>query len=781
MAQDVAVAGLASPLTSTQDPAAGLISEAGAAVKQFRAGSLEDRVQEAASTAAELADETRTDVVARQGALSSAGQENAALFQAAEGLTAQELLSARQQEVSKDAERIFGKYRRALGQGATNAQAARIAVEKEMQDLISSNPAFSDVIRTSAARALGQTEFQVLTSGVPVADKQNQSQFAKDRSALLDAVDQQAALQGWSETYKASRTRSALLDLSRKYQIENSNQFFEQTETFDANTADMKSSQIREKATIRANELITNGLDAIDQNGGTAEGLPMLGEQQLAQIRVNVQSEMQSLRVELENTFPDTLSPERRNALVSESLAPLQEVMTVLNSNRASEVLQGVRQAQQLGSELTFAQLLPFTMGMSDAFGQNYEAVVSKFEPGRLAELAFWNAAPVELQEMVRSGDMKRTDIPNWFQRSLQRNVNSAVTGSADTNWSMVGSGYLAPMAAGVDRQARDKDEKYGEVLDSAAAASPVEVQKQIVGTGTIDKRQRNVVNTWKNAVNETSQLARERVASRSNPDQGRDIYVMATVGPDNRLQYIEYTAVLGTDPDTGEDVWRVQGTRPLPGLSEGVNRLANRYGVGKGQSRSVMGHPQINQQQFAGMSEEDYVMSVQDRINNNRDVPEWLTGQFGTGVQRTPNQEDIAGGPIDAATSALGIDDGVVPLSTIISAGTAIPRAVGRFIADNVSASEGTQRRREEALSRISGEPDLPSGEVTVARIKNAVRDMEAGKEQDPANRALATIFATPNAEDLGVTQEQLNNMSDEERYRLVADSINSRVQQQQ
>ena len=96
-------------------------------------------------------------------------------------------------------------------------------------------------------------------------------------------------------------------------------------------------------------------------------------------------------------------------------------------------------------------------------------------------------------------------------------------------------------------------------------------------------------------------------------------------------------------------------------------------------------------------------------------------------------------------------------------------------------SPEQGSTAQREEENGGAARATPAPTQRVTVARIKNAVRDMEAGKEQDPANRALATIFATPNAEDLGVTQEQLNNMSDEERYRLIADSINSRVQQQQ
>lgn len=747
MAQDVAVAGLGSPLTPTRDPSAGLISEAGAAVSRFRQGSLEDRVRRTADTAAELADETRTQLVAQEGSTASRA-ESAALLQTAEGLTAEELLSGRERQVTEEANRVFGRYRRALGQGATNASAARISVEKEMQDMISANPAFADSIRTAAARAMGQTEFQLLTSDRPAGTEQTQSQFAKDRASALDAVDQQAAIMGWSETYKNARANQVLLDLSRKYQIENSNQFFSESATFDENTAKLKANQVREKAQLRASEILNVGLDALDQQGGEG-GIPIIGEQQLANLRVSIQSEMASYRQELEGSFPDTMDPARREELIASSMGPLNNVMSVLQSNRASEVLQGIRQAQQLGTEMTMTELMPYTMAMNDAFGQNAELVMSKYSPEKLSQLAFWNSAPRELQEMVRSGRIQRSQIPDMFQDMLRQNLNAATTGDPETNWRMVGSGYLAPMST-VDPSARGGDTRYGEMVETTAAMAPVEVQKQIVGTPQLDKFQKNVVKTWSTAVDNLIGMNQERVRSRSTPDQGRDTYVMATVGSDNRIKFMEYTAVLGTDPDTGEDVWRIQGRRPLDNLSEGVSRLTNRYGVGNGRSRSVLGHPQLNQGQFGGMSEEEYVETVQDRINSNRDAPEWLSGQAGVSNLGVPRQENISEGRVSGFFRAVG----------------------------NATSSLFTSAEEARTQGAAQAEP-VDNQRVTVARIKNAVNKLERGEQQPPSDRALATIYSTPNAEDLGVTQDQLNRMSEEERYRLIAEVINQRMEQ--
>ena len=732
MAQDVEVAGLRAPLTGGQDPAAGLLQQAGAAVSRFREGSLEDRVASVARDAAELADENRTQLVASQGGFGSGANspaESAALLGAAEGQSAESLLAARETEVTDQANRVFGRYRRALGQGATNASAARIAVEKEMNDLISSNPAFADSIRTAAARSLGQTEFQVLTQDRPRATGSTAtSQFEKDRQSVMDALDAQATLQNWSPTYKESRTRQAMSDLATRYELENSNQFFQEGATFDKNQFTLKVAQVRNRARLGANALITQGLDAIDQSGQA-----ILGEQQVANIRLQVQGEMNQYRQELEAIMPDTMSQEDRNTNLQQALQPFQQVMTALEGNRASEVLKSIRGAQQLGTEMAFSELLPFTMGMSDAFGQNYEFVSSQFEPGKFADLVFQNAGAPELREMVNNGEITREQLPQLISGRIQRARNAAVMGDPNTDWRTVGAGYLGPMTV-VPKARRDVDDQYGEVLDSTAANSPVEVQKQITGTAQLDKFQQNVVNTWATAVDTITGSVRERVQGRQGQDN-YDTYVMATVGSDNRLRYVEYTAVRGTDPDTGEDVWRIQGRRPIENLSNAVSRLTNRYGVGNGNSRSILSHPQLNQSKFQGMSEADYVQSVQDRINGNRTAPEWLNSVAPAGSVR---QESISEGSVAGFFNAVG-------------------RAV-------------------------FGSPAAPAdqeieGRVSVQRIKKAVRDLESGRPQTPADRTLAGIFATPNAQDLGVTQEQLNNMSDDERYRLIADTINNRL----
>lgn len=747
MAQDVRIAGMRNPLSPGQDPAAGLIGQAAGAVRRFREGSLEDRVSQTADTAAELADETRTQLAATAGAVGGGRSpaENQALFETAEGLTAEELLSAREQEVTDQANVTFGRYRRALGQGATNAQAARIAVEKEMNDLISANPAFADTIRTAAARSLGQTEFQVLTRDRPAggAGSEYRSQFEKDKQSMLDVIDAQAALspQKWSPEYKQARTRQALSDLATRYELENSNQLFSAGASFDENQSDLKVSNVRKRATLGANRLLTLGLDMIDQSGQS-----VLGEQQLADIRVNVQGQMQALRMELENTLPPTISQEDRNTKIAEALQPYSQVLSVLEGNRSSVVLQSIRNAQQLGSELTFSELLPFTMGMSDAFGQNYGAVAARYEPGKLADLVFQNNGAPELREMVNNGEISRTEIPKLIAGRIQRNINAALSGDPNVDWRTVGAGYLGPAAASISKSGRDGDEQYGEVLDATAAANPVEVQKQIVGTANLDKHQQNVVNIWSTAVDQISSSAQQRVSGRASDT--RDTYVMAGIGSDGRLRFTEYTAILGTDPDTGEDVWRVQGQRPIENLSNAVSRLANRYGVGQGRSRSVLSHPQLNTGRFQGMNEEEYVQSIQDKINSSRDVPEWLTGQRRAGVPRTPNQEDISSGTVSSFFRAVG------------NAATSL------FSSPEQPGGTSTQ------VSPVEGQ------RVTVARIKNAVEDFEAGREQTPGNRALATIFATPNAEDLGMTQEQLNQLTDEERYRVIADVINQRLQ---
>lgn len=732
MAQDVQVAGLRDPLTSGQDPAAGLIQQAGAAVSRFREGSLEDRVASVARDAAELADENRTQLAASSGAFGSGANspdESAALLGAAEGQSAESLLAARETEVTDQANRVFGRYRRALGQGATNASAARIAVEKEMNDLISSNPAFADSIRTAAARALGQTEFQVLTQDRPRATGSTAtSQFEKDRQSVMDALDAQATLQNWSPTYKESRTRQAMSDLATRYELENSNQFFQEGATFDKNQFTLKVAQVRNRARLGANALITRGLDAIDQSGQA-----ILGEQQVANLRVQVQSEMNQYRQELEAIMPDTMSQEDRNTNLQAALQPFQQVMTALEGNRASEVLKSIRGAQQLGTEMAFSELLPFTMGMSDAFGQNYEFVSSQFEPGKFADLVFQNAGAPELREMVNNGEITREQLPQLISGRIQRARNAAVMGDPNTDWRTLGAGYLGPMTV-VPKARRDVDDGYGEVLDSTAANSPVEVQKQITGTAQLDKFQLNVVNTWATAVDTITDSVRKRVQGRQG-QENYDTYVMATVGPDNRLRYIEYTAVRGRDPDTGEDVWRIQGRRPIENLSNAVSRLTNRYGIGNGKSRSILSHPQLNQSKFQGMAESDYVQSVQDRINSNRDVPEWISSVAPAGTVR---QEDISESRVAGFFNAVG-------------------RAV-------------------------FGPPAAPAdqeveGRVSVQRIKRAVRDLEAGRPQTPADRKLAEIFATPSAEDLGITEEQLTKLSDEERYRLIADTINERL----
>ena len=165
MAQQVPVAGLAKPVSVGDRGVGTALREASAGVKQLQTNRLTNKAKDTVEEAGRVADRARQQLEAQEGQQFAAGTtagESAALLETAGATTTEELLSRQGQEVGERANRVFGRYRQALAQGATNAAAAKIAVEKEMQSLISMNPAYADVIRSEAARAMGQTEFNLL-------------------------------------------------------------------------------------------------------------------------------------------------------------------------------------------------------------------------------------------------------------------------------------------------------------------------------------------------------------------------------------------------------------------------------------------------------------------------------------------------------------------------------------------------------------------------------------------------------------------------------------------
>lgn len=639
MAQEVPVAGLAGPVSVGDRGVGTALGELAGGVRQLQQNRLQNQVKGAAEEAAALADRNRQQLESGAGQFQSGLDtvESGQLLSTAEGQTAEGLLASQGRDIGKRANRVFGRYRTALAQGATNATAARIAVEKEMQSMISMNPAFADVIRAEAANAMGQTEFNLLIRDrekIP-AGSQTTSQYSKDKANLTDAVNDMAALQGWSDSYKQARMAQMTQDLAEKYSIENSNTWFDANQSFDENDAIVKSANIGKEISLKSSEILGNGLDLIASNGGLADDgtIPHIGEEQVAQLTTNIQGQIQKYRLQLEETLPRTIDPEERQRQINAHLKPLVDVETSLRSQSASNVLDLMYKAQNLGMKVSMAKAFPLYTAIHETYGENAQYFLKLFDTSKMSELAFQNSTliPENLKQMVARGTIKREDVPAELTAYLRENIDAALQGG-ETNWEFVNSAYLGPAAAAVPKEARDKDTQYEQALGAASVQKPLEVAKTIAGTPNVDKHQQAVVGTWTTAVNGLAQQAKADLERDNRDRENRQSYIAATVNPDGKLSLLKYTAIAGTD-ENGNHVWRVNGGVPVRGLSSGLNNLTTRYGIGGGNSRSVVEHPAFADK-FYGQTSEEYVVDLINNVNGQSGEPAWLPAiaQRGTG-----------------------------------------------------------------------------------------------------------------------------------------------------
>lgn len=364
MPREIGLARWESPVRTT---AAGvdLIKAAGEFGKGFREAQFVSDVEGYAEETMYMADQQRRTaneygIDANPGARlqrATSARADEMLSQGEQGLVAAE------QQVGERAFRNFKRYKDAVDQGASNPAAARISIEKEMRDLIRSNPGFANVISQAANQAMTATEFQVLTRD-PDAVKNVNENLTPFEKTLLD-LNKQADFWGDIYSWNPEQRESFITTEADKYIRAEA---LGRSLSAANNKSELTNLDVEQYGQGYVLQVQTEVEDIINSYG-LLEG-EMIPQERVELLKVQFKDAEQAAitdfhqRVAGKGASSDTIS--RTEAKIREQYKFVNEM---LDSQSAATILETKAKLHENGAYISFTEFAPVIASLSEGVG----------------------------------------------------------------------------------------------------------------------------------------------------------------------------------------------------------------------------------------------------------------------------------------------------------------------------------------------------------------------------------------------------------------------------
>lgn len=580
------------------------LAETAGFIADYRSAGFEQGVRDTADAVARNANETR---FAAEGL---AGQSADPLMDAAMGR--EEFLVAQGTRVSDQARKSFGRYKQAIEQGASNKSAARIAVQKEMRDMISNNPVYADVIRQAAAEAMGEEEFLVLTRDLNVREKsQTETEFAKSLREAGDVAAYMASKNNWDQRTHDKFLTMAQDKVYQRYALTQSAELLSTSEEI-AGLNTRRGVQVA----ITVSQDKADGLFGQAMNMLTAgPGGLSLGIEQVNNLKTLADREIFQLEGLLRRELAGkTADVTQLNEQIAQATLPLRQLRTMLDDKNVGSRLAEMKTALENGAHVSAAQLLPVMTSIRTVFGDDMQYVLKALErDDSIANEVFRNS-PIfsDINRMFPDMDItqKRQLALDQMSRSTDALLGGAPMDSSlrDGTRGYLGIRYNSPV------KTRNEDERYGNVVQELARRGDPLVGAELARTQQPDKHQLAAATLWHDNFKANVQSAKSigEAWLKGAPDGERDYRVVVQESAGTPIIMIQRYQ-LGREFDAaGKETttWR-NSPIPMDSASESFRGLFQPFKIDNaGTRRSAIENPAIYQHIF-----KDSTMDVPNKI----------------------------------------------------------------------------------------------------------------------------------------------------------------------
>lgn len=568
------------------------------------------------------------------------------------------ILAERANEIGADAARRFDRYRKAVEQGASNRSAARIAMQKEMRDLISQNPGYADVIRRAGDRALGNEEFQVMTRDLESPRNEQATEFQKFQANIAQQADWLRNSNGWTAEQTESWMERQIRTYIQSEDDARQNELLSNMDTGNARVATEKARLAGRQADTRVGEIADMVSLRISQ-GGTIS--PDEARQMLADLDntiIEVEQQVRDAFLNVPSVAAGQVEQEMAN-----STRNLRAVRTAIVENRFDNVAAIQVEAIKNNQVLTFAELLPLESAIVNVFGESNlsyyaKALTNSDDPlyQRIFRHSPWFASSRERLERM---GMSPEQAHSYFISEVAESLERWKGGQADPRDMEVVAG-VAGAAGARPAAARNNDEMQKELFSVSGLTENAEQRRigaaQIKASEGIDDHQFNAVRqfylpAWNGAI-------RDAIES---PIHGEERFFQLEIDGDGLPVIMRYTRVgeVTGSPETSPQIRRTVSRR----LTDTYRDIFMKEQTQRG-PRSMVERPRINQELFGGRSTGLIVSEYMAQLNGGADIPSWVpraATSAGPGMESvldyipTVRAARAAGPLIEAGREALG------------------------------------------------------------------------------------------------------------------------------
>jgi hypothetical protein len=521
---DVVVAQFDRPMGERDSSAGDALGFAAETVADFKTAGMQRTLREGAADIAKQANQTR---FAAEG-LASAGSA-APLMDAAMGR--EEYLIARGSEISDGARRRFERYKHAVEQGASNKSAARIAVQKEMRDMIANNPVYADVIRQAAAEAMGEEEFLVLTRDLQVKERsETQSEFAKRLASADDVVATKAGLHGWSTERTEQYRRELYQQVTNIWDLEQKANMFGQAESVAGLETNFAMQTVRASNQIIADQYFQTASGMLQRGPG---GLS-INPEQVRNLTVQLQTQIQTITSQMNREMAGRYSsPTEFQQQLDAAIAPLRETLEFLQDNNLATRLGEMKTFLDNNAHVSMYELLPMWTTVTTVFGDNAEYVMRALERNDAITNEMVRNSPIFADLRVRNHNMSPMDMRWLVVRHMQNSVEAVMQGRTLSESERAGLRGYVGLPYSMPSEVRNKDATYANVIRELAPRGDPLVGSELARTNDLDEHQIAAARLWQRNM-EASFGEAERMAAqwlKQNPEGDYEVVIQESAG----------------------------------------------------------------------------------------------------------------------------------------------------------------------------------------------------------------------------------------------------------
>lgn len=595
-------------------------------VEDFKTAGLQRDIRETAEDTAEQANQVR---FAAEG-LQSAGTSADPLLDATLGR--EQFLTAQGDKIGAQARKNFERYKRAVEQGASNKSAARIAVQKEMRDMISNNPVYADVIRQAAAEAMGEEEFLVLTRDIAEPKSQNlaETEFSKRMREAREFAESKGVRNGWTRQQTEQAVANAQSYVMDTFDMGLQADLLEGSENVAGLQTRFSVQASVKVAQADANSLLDTAVGALQPGRGGME-LPI---QTVNNLNISIERKMFELSGQLRTYLAGSAqSAEQINQQIEQVLAPYREVQKFLQGKDVGTRLAELKGALDSSAHVTMFEILPTYATASVVFGDNVQYAMEALTRND----AIANEVLVNSPMMA---DLRNSGIelsPDQKRQLALNQMNNSVTSVLGKDFSIPltadergGAGSYLGVMYNAELSDRERDTKYKSIVAALARRGDPLVGSELARTSEPDSAQIDAAKLWKRnfdqAVASAERIGRQWVKGREDQTDYR--VELQDSGTGTPVVVIRRFQLGGEPSATGEmkDVWRESTPIVQDAASESYRGLFKQYKIdNRGTTRRPLDNPAIYESVFG-----ETTLDVDGRIQDSLDrANQSSTGRF--------------------------------------------------------------------------------------------------------------------------------------------------------